>query len=150
MTDRSNNIPLNKTITLTNLATDFLVWANPHGMMHSAGQGSDEAKGKGCLFKVHDRGKGKVVLEAMNGTGFLTVVGIGLSGDVRLMKEESEGSLFQWQDMLYNQCMLLSIKSNRFIGLIPGTGDPYSADKTGTTPNRKEGSVFSWKIAGGK
>jgi hypothetical protein len=37
--------------------------------------------------------------EALNGTGFLTVVGAGLSGDVRLMKEETEACLFQWQDM---------------------------------------------------
>jgi xylan 1,4-beta-xylosidase len=146
LADRSNNIPLNKTITLTNFDTKFLVWANPHGMMYSARQESEEAKGIGCLFKVRDRGKGRVVLEAMNGKEFLMVVGIGLSDDVQLMKEESEGSLFQWQDMLHNQRMLLSLKPNRFIGLIPGTGDPYSADKAGTTPNRKDGSVFSLKI----
>ncbi len=105
-----------------------------------------EFNGTGCQFRVHDRGKGRVALEALNGTGFLTVVGIGISGDVRLMKEDSEGSLFQWQDMLHNQCMLLSLKTNRYLGLIPNTGEPYSADHPGTLPSRKDGSVMVWKV----
>ena len=147
LADRSKNIPLGKVITLTNLSTDQLVWANPHGMMHSQGKDSREASGNGVKFKVHDRGKGRVALEALNGTGFLTVVGIGISGDVRLMKNESEGSLFQWQDMLHNQCMLLSLKTNRYVGLTPGTGEPYAADRPGTLPNRKDGTVLRWKNA---
>jgi xylan 1,4-beta-xylosidase len=142
--DRSENIPTGKIITLTNLGTNDLVWANPHGMMHSTYQGSPEYKGPGCRFRVHDRGNGRVALEALNGTGFLTVVGIGISGDVRLMKEESEGSLFMWQDMLHDQCMLLSLKTNKYIGLTPGTGEPYAADRPGTLPNRHDGTVFFW------
>jgi xylan 1,4-beta-xylosidase len=148
LADRSKNIPLGKIITLTNRANNLLVWANPHGMMHSARPGSKEFSGPGCRFKVHDRGKGRVALEAMNGTGFLTVAGIGLAGDVRLMKEESDGSLFQWQDMLHDQCMLLSLKTNRFVGLIPDTGEPYSAIFPGTLPNRKDGTVLIWKVVG--
>ncbi len=148
MAERSKNIPLGKVVTLTNITNNLQVWANPHGMMHSAGQGSKEFNGPGCYFKVHDKGKGKVALEALNGTGFLTVVGIGLAGDVRLMKEESEGSLFQWQDMLYNQCTLMSLKTNRYVGLIPETGDPYSADFPGALPNRRNGTVLTWKVFG--
>lgn len=147
LADRSKNIPVGKAITLTNLGTNQLVWANPHGMMHSQGKGSREANGTGVKFKVHDRGKGRVALEALNGTGFLTVVGIGISGDVRMLKEESEASLFQWQDMLRGQCMLLSLKTNRFVGLSPGTSEPYGADFPGTLPNRKDGTVFEWKVA---
>jgi beta-xylosidase len=146
LADRSQNVPVGKIITLTNLGTNSPVWANPHGMMHSTSQGSREFNGPGCKFRVHDRGKGRVALEAMNGTGFLTVVGIGISGDVRLMKQESEASLFQWQDMLHNQCMLLSLKTNRYVGLTPGTGEPYAADRPGTLPNRKDGVVLSWKV----
>jgi len=144
LADRSNNIPAGKIITLTNLGTNQLVWANPHGMMHSHGKGSREASGKGVQFKVHYRGKGRVALEALNGTGFLTVVGIGISGDVRLMKEETKGSLFLWQDMLHNQCMLLSLKTNRFVGITPQTNEPYAADRPGTLPDRKDGTVFVW------
>lgn len=146
LADRSNNIPVNKVITLTNLATNALVWANPHGMMHSTASTIKDSIDLGCQFRVHDKGKGRVTLEALNGTGYLTVVGIGISGDVRLMKEESEGSLFQWQDMLHNQCMLLSLKTNRYISLSPGTGEPYAADRPGTLPNRKDGTVLVWKV----
>ena len=56
-------------------------------------------RGKACLFKVHDRGQGRVALEALDGSGFVTVVGAGLAADVRTLKQESEGSLFQWQDI---------------------------------------------------
>jgi xylan 1,4-beta-xylosidase len=145
MAYRTENIPMGKVITLTNLATNMPVWANPHGMMHSATPGSAEFNSTGCQFRVHDHGLGRVTLEALNGTGFLTVVGIGISGDVRLMKEESDGSLFQWQDMLHNQCMLLSLKTNRYLGLIPGTGEPYSANFPGTLPGRRDGTVMIWK-----
>jgi xylan 1,4-beta-xylosidase len=117
-------------------------------MMHSTRPGSKEVNTPGCQFRVHDRGKGRVVLEALNGTGFLTVVGIGISGDVRLIKEESDASLFQWQDLLHNQCMLLSLKTNKYIGLTPGTGEPYAADRPGTLPNRKDGTVLVWKVVG--
>lgn len=80
----------------------------------------------------------------MNGTGFVTVVGAGLSADVRLIKKESVGSLFQWQDMLHGQCMLLSLKTNRYVGLDPATGEPYAADWTGSSPSRGNGTVFNW------
>jgi xylan 1,4-beta-xylosidase len=146
LADRSANIPLGKVITFTNLSTSLPFWANPHGMLHSANLGSVEFNSPGCRFRVHDRGKGRVALEALNGTGFITVVGIGISGDVRLMKEDPEGSLFQWQDMLHNQCMLLSLKTNRYIGLIPGSGEPYSANYPGTLPSRKDGTVLFWKV----
>lgn len=146
MADRSKNLPLGKVITLVNVGSGNPAWANPHGMLHSAAKGSKEANGTGCRFRVHDRGQGRVALEALNGTGFVTVVGEGLSSDVRLLKEETEGSLFLWQDMLYGQCMLLSLKTNRYVGIHPETGEPYSADWPGTLPDRKDGTVFSWKV----
>ncbi|RXK85483.1 glycoside hydrolase family 43 protein [Filimonas effusa] len=144
--DRSHNIPAGKVITLTNLATNNLAWASPHGMLHTAWPGSKELNGPGCQFRVHDRGNGRVALEAVSGAGFVTVVGVGLTADVRLLKQESEGSLFQWQDMLHHQCMLLSLKTNRFVGLVPETRTPYAANFAGTRPDRKDGTVFSWKI----
>lgn len=146
LADRSQNIPVGKVIQLTNLGTNLLVFANPHGMMHSTSKGSRDANGPACQFRVHDRGNGKVALEAMNGTGFLTVVGIGISGDVRMLPKESDASLFLWQDMLYNECMLLSLKTNRYVGLVPETNQPYSADMRGASPTRKEGTVLKWKL----
>lgn len=145
MADRSGNLPTGKVIELRNKANGSYAWANPHGMLHTAWAGSNEYKNKGCFFKVHDRGNGKVALEAMNGTGFLTVVGLGLSADVRLTKEESEGSLFMWQDMLRGDCMLLSMKTQRYVGVNPTTGEPYGADWTGCDPDRRDGTVFEWR-----
>ncbi|MGN1228962.1 MAG: glycoside hydrolase, partial [Prevotella sp.] len=84
-------------------------------------------------------------LEAMNGAGFLTVVGEGLSADVRFLKKESEGSLILWQDMLRSECMLMSLRTQRMIGLYPGTGAPYGADIRGADPDRKNGPVFRWE-----
>ncbi len=144
MADRRANLPVGKVISLQNMGNGSYAWANPHGMLHSAEKDSREWKNSGCFFKVHDRGQGRVALEAMNGTGFLTVVGAGLSADVRLMKQESEGSLFLWQDMLRGQCMLLSLKSQRYVGIEPTTGEPYGADWPGCRPDRKDGTVFQW------
>ena len=144
--DRSKNLPVGKIITLTNLANGERAWANPHGMLHHVAPGSAEFEGLGCHFRVHDRGKGRVALEAMDGSGFLTVTGLGLSGDVRITKEETEASLFLWQDMLWGHCMLLSLHTNRFVGLNPVTGEPYAADWPGTRPDRKDGTVFAWQV----
>lgn len=148
LADRSRNIPLGQVVTLTNLANGSVVWANPHGMLHSAPPGSKQATGPQARFRVHDRGQGRVALEVMDGSGFLTVVGAGLSADVRPMKQESAASLFVWQDMLRDrQCMLLSLQTNRFVGLAPDTGEPYGADWPGTTPNRQDGTVLTWQPA---
>lgn len=146
LADRSRSIPVGKVVTLTNAADDSVAWANPHGMLHSAQPGSQQAKGPGARFRVHDRGRGRVALEAMDGSGFLTVVGAGLAADVRPLKQESADSLFMWQDMLRDrQCMLLSLKTQRFVGIDPGTGAAYSADWPGARPDRKDGTVLAWR-----
>ena len=148
MADRSGNLPLGKVITLVNLATGNPAWANPHGMLHSVSPRSPEAKSGACRFRVHDRARGRVALEAMDGSGFVTVVGQGLSSDVRLLKQEAEGSLFLWQDMLHGESMLLSLKTNRYVGIHPSTGEPYGADWPGALPDRCDGTVFRWETVG--
>ena len=147
MADRSDNIPLGKVIRLRNLADDSYAYAHPQGVLHTCGKGSADYKGKASMFRVHDRGNGRVVLEAMNGAGYVTVVGEGLSADVRLTKEEHPGSLLLWQDMLRGQCMLLSLHTERMIGIYPRTGAPYAADIRGADPDRKNGPVFCWEVA---
>lgn len=143
MADRSANLPLGKVIRLRNLCDGTTVFANPHGPVHIGGTADNSPH---TLFRVHDRGNGRVVLEALNGTGYITVVGKGLSADVRMLKDESEGSLFMWQDMLRGQCMLMSLKTNRFMGIVPNTGAPYSADLPGATPTRTNGTVYEWEV----
>ncbi len=148
MADRTRNLPVGQTIILVNKGDKRQMWANPHGIVCPSW--SSQVKNDSCfVFKVHDRGKGRVALEAMNGMGFITIVGVGLAADVRLIKEETDGSLFMWQDMLRGECMLLSLKTNRFVGLNPVTGELYSADWPGTLPARKDGTVFEWKVVSG-
>lgn len=150
LADRTKNLPVGKVIKLTNLGSGAQVWANPHGMLHSARSDRKYYNGDGCQFRVHDRGQGRVALEALNGTGFVTVVGAGLAADVRLMKKETKNSLFMWQDMLRGQCMLLSLVTNRYIGIDARTDEPYSAACEGTTPNRRDGTVFTWEVVESK
>lgn len=52
-----------------------------------------------------------------------------------------------WQDMLRGECMLLSMRTHRYVGINPDTYEPYGADWPGTLPDRKDGTVFSWKVA---
>jgi len=147
LADRSKNLPAGRIITLTNLANGTAVWANPNGMLHWARADSKPAGSPAARFRVLDRGRGRVALEAMDGSGFVTVLGLGLSGDVRLAKKETEGSLFQWQDMLRGQCMLLSLQTHRYVGLDLLTGEPYSAESPGARPDRKDGAVLVWAEA---
>lgn len=147
LADRSKNLPLGKVITLTNLGNGRVAWIHPLGLLHSAAADSKEATGPGAKFRVHDRGQGRVALEAINGTGWITIVGEGLSGDVRLMPKESPASLFQWQDLLRGEFMLLSLKTHRYVGLEPTTGEPYSADAPGARPDRRNGVVLTWREA---
>jgi xylan 1,4-beta-xylosidase len=136
LADRSKNLPIGQVITLTNLANGTVVWANQNGLLHWARSDSKPANSPAARFRVLDRGPGRVALEAMDGSGFVTVVGLGLSGDVRLSKKETDGSLFQWQDMLRGQCMLLSLRTHRYVGLDPLTGEPYSAESPGARTAR--------------
>ncbi|MET3501220.1 beta-xylosidase [Mucilaginibacter rubeus] len=145
LADRSKNLPIGKTITLTNLADGRMVRADPHGMLVPGRSYRTNEKDAGCNFRVIDRGNGRVVLQAMNGTGFVTITGQGMAADVRLTQKETAASLLLWQDMLRGQCMLLSLHTNRFVGLNPHTGELYGADWPGTLPGKKDGTVFSWQ-----
>ena len=144
LADRSGNIPTGKTICVTNLANGHRMQAHDRRMVLSVWQGDPDYESDNCRFLVHDRGNGKVVLEAANGKGFVSVYGRGLSGDLRLSPCETDDCLFMWQDMLHNQFMLLSLKTNRYVGLDPRSGEPYAADWPGTSAGRRGGTVFEW------
>lgn len=145
LADRSRNIPLGKVGSFLNLSNHQRMQAHPRKMIYSVRKGTKEYNTVDCQFKVLDRGNGKVVLEAMNGTGYVTVSGLGLSGDVRLSSKETEDCLFMWQDMLHGQCMLMSLKTHRYVGLDPASGELYAADWTGTSASRLSGTVFQWE-----
>jgi len=147
LADRSRNIPLGKVVRLENLGDGSVAAVHPLGVVQPVAADDGRARSPSARFRVHDRGNGQVALEAMDGSGFLTVVGIGLSADVRLLPEHPVDSRFMWQDLLRGQFMLLSMKTHRYLGILPGSGEPYAADRPGTRPDRRDGTVLAWKLA---
>ena len=143
MADRTANLPIGKTISFSNLADGSLMDATGHGLMHSSGNRNDMRNQ--VKFVVEDRGKGKIALKTADGR-YVYIAGAGLSGDVRLTSDSSKAEEFVWQDMLYNRCMLLSLKTQRYVGKNPIDGSPYSADYQGADAGMKNGCVFTWEV----
>ena len=143
MADRTANLPIGKTVRFFNLADGNLMNASGHGLMHNSWNRKDLSNQ--VKFVVEDRGQGKVALKAADGR-YVYIAGAGLSGDVRLTSDASKAEEFVWQDMLYNHCMLLSLKTQRYVGKHPKDGSPYSADFQGADAGMKNGCVFSWEV----
>ena len=143
MADRTANLPIGKTIRFSNLADGSLMDATGHGLMHSSGDRNDMRNQ--VKFVVEDRGKGKIALKTADGR-YVYIAGAGLSGDVRLTSDSSKAEEFVWQDMLYNRCMLLSLKTQRYVGKNPVDGSPYSADFQGADAGMENGCVFTWDV----
>lgn len=142
LADRTANLPLGKTVRLFNLSDGNLMAATRHGLMHDSWNKSDMSQQ--VQFTVEDRGQGKVALRCADGR-YVYIAGAGLSGDVRLTSDASKAEEFVWQDMLYNRCMLLSLKTQRYVGKHPADGSPYAADYQGADAGMKNGCVFTWQ-----
>ena len=147
LADRSRNVPYGQSVTVSNLGDGSVAAVHALGVLHPVQADSEPARTAAARFRVHDRGAGQVALEALDGSGFLTVVGIGLSADVRLLPEHPVDSRFMWQDLLRGEFMLLSMKTHRYLGILPGSGEPYGADRPGPRPDRKDGTVMRWRAA---
>ena len=143
MADRTANLPIGKTVRFFNLADGNLMNATRHGVMHNSWNKKDMSNQ--VKFVVEARGQGKVALKTADGR-YVYIAGAGLSGDVRLTADAGKAEEFVWQDMLYNHCMLLSLKTQRYVGKHPKDGSPYSADFQGADAGMKNGCVFSLEI----
>ena len=143
MADRTANLPIGKTVRFFNLADGNLMNATRHGVMHNSWNKKDMSNQ--VKFVVEARGQGKVALKTADGR-YVYIAGAGLSGDVRLTADAGKAEEFVWQDMLYNHCMLLSLKTQRYVGKHPKDGSPYSADFQGADAGMKNGCVFAWEI----
>ena len=143
MADRTANLPIGKTVRLFNLADGNLMNATKHGLMHDSWNKKDMSQQ--VQFFVEDRGQGKVALKCADGR-YVYIAGAGLSGDVRLTADATQAEEFVWQDMLYNRCMLLSMKTQRYVGKHALDGSPYSADFQGADAGMKNGCVFTWEV----
>ena len=142
MADRSANIPYGETIRIINKATGRPAIALKHGLLYDthAGDKSDQTK-----FRVIDRGAGLVSLQCANGL-FVKVYGDGLPGDVRFTDDGDQAEVFLWQDYLNREFMLMSTRTNLYLGKSPTTGSPYSMDYRGADPARRNGAVLKWEI----
>ena len=143
MADRTANLPIGKTVRFFNLADGNLMNATRHGVMHNSWNKKDMSNQ--VKFVVEARGQGKVALKTADGR-YVYIAGAGLSGDVRLTADAGKAEEFVWQDMLYNHCMLLSLKTQRYVGKHTADGSPYSADFQGADAGMKNGCVFSWEV----
>jgi beta-xylosidase len=139
-------IPYGEYIRLTNLG-DSSVLVNWKNFLRPINASNTLAKGESSLFKIIDKGQGRIALQSKIGGGFVTINGIGQMSDVRIEKEDmGEASTFQWQDMLQGDLMLMSLKTHRYLFVDPNAGSLCSANSPGARPDRKEGSCFAWKI----
>ena len=138
-------IPYNQIITLISLA-DSTALVNWKHFVRPINSNNPLAKNTAAQFRVLDRGNGRIALQSVLDSGYVTVKGLGIMADVRIEKQESgKASLFQWQDMLQGDLMLMSLHTNRYLFADPFAKSLLSADSRGTTPDRKDGSCFVWQ-----
>lgn len=142
LADRTANLPVGQKVVFTNLADSTLLLAHRHGMLHIGWNKEDRSRE--VIFEVLDGGNGTVKLRCADGR-YVYIAGAGLSADVRLTTDETKAERFVWQDMLYNRCMLLSLKTQRYIGKNPVDGSPYAADFQGADAGMRNGCVFRWE-----
>jgi hypothetical protein len=141
-----DRIPIGKTIMLTSLAdnTRLVAW---NGVLRPMPEGAPPASTPAAHFRVLDRGLGRIALEAADGSGVVAVTGVGGLGDVRLLKSPDEtSSSFQWQDLMRDEVMLMSLVTQRHVHAEPNSGQLASADSPGAKPGRREGSCFRWEV----
>src|SRR4029079_17165734 len=96
------------------------------------------AQGNTSHFLVLDRGSGRVALQSIADSGFVTVKNDGGMAEVRIEKrEQGDASLFQWVDMLQGDLMLMSLVTHRYLFAEPGAKNLAAANAKGTRPDRK-------------
>jgi beta-xylosidase len=139
-------IPYGKLITLTSLA-DSTILVNWKGFVRPVTADDKLAQGNSRLFRVVDKGNGRIALQSVSDSCWISVKGMGLMAEVRIEKEEKgEASQFQWQDMLHGELMLQSLYTHRYLFADPGAKSLCSADAPGTRPDRKDGACFTWTV----
>jgi len=142
---RGRPIPVGKTITLTSLVDQrqLYVW---NGLLRAS---SNSSPGWGTnRFRVLDRGRGRIALQAEDGSGFVTVTGVGEAGDLKLLKtDKGEAATFQWQQMESGDIMLLSLVTDRLVSVEAWANGLTSATARGVVPDRKNGASFLWSEA---
>lgn len=138
-------IPFGQVFTLTSLA-DSTVLTNWKNFVRPVAQNSKLAEGNLANFRVVDKGLGRIALQSVASGGWVTVKGAGAMSEVRIEKEQTPDSVFQWEDMERGDIMLMSLKTNRYLFVDPRAESLAAADARGASPDRRNGASFSWVI----
>jgi beta-xylosidase len=141
-------IPYGKTIALTSMA-DSTVLVNWRNCLRPVSVHNQLARSTASLFRVFDKGNGRIALQSETDGGYVAVSGLGGMSEVRVEKHDmGDASTFQWVDMQRGDVMLMSLKTHRYLSVDPHAGSLCSADSPGTRPDRKDGSCFVWARSG--
>jgi xylan 1,4-beta-xylosidase len=139
-------IPYGKVITLTSLA-DSTVLVNWKGFLRPVAANDKLAQGNNRKFRVVDKGNGRIALQSVTDSGWVTIKGSGGMAEVRIEQmEKGEASVFQWQDMLRGDLMLMSLATHRYVFADPHAKSLCAANAQGTRPDRKDGACFAWEV----
>lgn len=139
-------IPYNQVISLQSLA-DQSVLVNWRNFLRPVDPDSRFTAGDASLFRVLDRGNGRIALQSVASDGYVSVRGNAGLAEVRIEAEDQgEASTFQWQDLLNGAVMLMSLYNHRYLFVDPGAGSLCSSDARGARPDHKGGACFSWKL----
>ena len=92
-----------------------------------------------------DLGSGRVALQSLTDSSFVTVAGEGLLSEVHLAAHDAgESSTFQWVDIGDGTLALMSLATHRYLRVDPRSGGLCSADARGIEPDRTTGPCFIW------
>lgn len=139
-------IPYGNTIQLTSLGDNTLL-VNWRGFLRPVNRNDRLAQGNVSHFEVIDMGQGRVALKSSANGGYVTVKGNGFMSEVRIEAEiDPVASVFQWQDMMRGDLMLMSLKTHCYLFVDPFARSHTSAQARGTRPDRKDGACFAWEI----
>ncbi len=137
-------IPLGKTIVLTNAADGAFLVADPDsGALISVPAGA-QVPPVATEFLVTDLGLGRVAFVTRSGeTVSVTADGVVLKNLDGLPPGEAE--CFQWVNLMRGDTMFMSTASHRYLAATPGSTGPVTASATGPSPARRAGACFRWR-----
>jgi hypothetical protein len=105
------------------------------------GSSTPVALGGTALFRVVDRGQGRIALGTR--AGFVSV-----TDDARVVLRAGNpttGETFQWIETLYGDVSLLSMVTHRYLR-VDATSGVLSAVHLGPEPGRRDGAQFRWEM----
>lgn len=133
-------IPVSQSIVITDLGSG-------NAMAAVDGKLQAVAAEKATPFKVVDRKNGRISLQTKDGK-YVSVGGEGKTGEVTLKAgAPGDGETFQWVDLQRGDTHFLSLATHRYVAA-PKEPGAVAADNAGPAPDRKDGTGFTWKVAG--